>query len=213
MWQIFIGSLILSIIHTSIPNHWIPVIAIGKTEKWSHRETLFATLITGFSHTFSTVIIGIIVGFIGYKLSAKYTLISNIIAPSILIAIGIIYLIIDYKNNRVHHHSHEHSHFDTNLKINKSKMPVLVSLSISMFLTPCTEIETYYFKAGTIGWTGIFTVSAVYIFTTVILMLILVSLGLKGIEKFKSHYLEHHDKQITGVVLVLLGISAFIISY
>jgi putative Mn2+ efflux pump MntP len=211
MWQIFIGSLVLSLIHASIPNHWIPLIAISKTEKWSVKETLFATLITGFAHTLSTVIIGIIVGFIGYKLASNYEIISKIIAPAILVTVGLIYLIIEIKNS-IHHHKHEHSHFkvENNSMGRKSKWAILISLSIAMFLTPCVELEAYYFQAGSIGWIGILIVSVVYTFTTVLLMLILVYLGIKGIKKINSHFLEHHEKAITGLILIILGILAFI---
>ena len=52
MLQILIGSLVLSLIHAAIPNHWIPLIAKGKTEKWTLKETLSATLITGFTCLF-----------------------------------------------------------------------------------------------------------------------------------------------------------------
>ena len=30
MYSIFIGSLLLSFLHAVIPNHWLPVLAIGK---------------------------------------------------------------------------------------------------------------------------------------------------------------------------------------
>jgi uncharacterized membrane protein len=82
-----------------------------------------------------------------------------------------------------------------------------------MFLTPCIEIEAYYFQAGTIGWTGIFIVSLVYLLTTVIIMLLLVFFGMKGIGNFKSHFLEHHEKAITGTVLIGLGILAFLVKF
>jgi len=209
MWQIFIGSLILSIIHASIPNHWIPLIAIGKTERWTERETLLATVMTGFAHTLSTVIVGIIVGFIGYKLSSSHELISRVVAPAILIIIGLIYLWIDIKNS----HHHEHKHFslnEDNIK-RKSRWAIIISLSIAMFLTPCAEIEAYYFQAGTIGWIGIFIVSAVYTMTTIVIMLLLVYLGMKGFKRFDSHYLEHHEKQVTGVILILLGLLAYFV--
>jgi len=214
MYQIFLGSLTLSFIHAMIPNHWLPLIAVGKTEKWSHRQTLLATIITGIAHTLSTIFIGIVVGFIGYKLSANYSVISETIAPAILIVLGIIYLIFDHSKNH-HHHHHDHD-----LKIpkmdsssNKSRwVMILTSLSLVMFLTPCIEIEAYYFQAGTIGWSGIFIVSAVYLITTLLVMLILVYLGMKGISTFKSHYLEHHEKMITGLVLVVLGILAMFVN-
>ena len=85
MWQLFLGSLLLGLIHPLFPNHWLPLIAISKTEKWTNKETIFATLITGFSHTLSTIIIGVIVGFVGIKLSENYSHIIRIAAPLMLI--------------------------------------------------------------------------------------------------------------------------------
>jgi putative Mn2+ efflux pump MntP len=202
----------LSFIHAMIPNHWLPLIAVSKTEKWSQRQTLLATIITGFAHTLSTIFIGIVVGFIGYKLSANYSVISETIAPTILIVLGIIYLIFDLHNNH-HHHDHDIKLLKTDSGTNKSRwVMILTSLSLVMFLTPCIEIEAYYFQAGTIGWIGIFIVSAVYVITTLLVMLILVYLGMKGINTFKSHYLEHHEKMITGLVLVVLGILAMFVN-
>jgi nickel/cobalt transporter (NicO) family protein len=210
MWQIFIGSLILSLIHTAIPNHWIPLVAIGKTEKWTLKETLSATVITGFAHTLSTILIGIAVGLLGIKLSERYNLVIQYIAPSILITIGFVYLILD-RRARGHHH-HELLEDEALRSPARSRTGILISLSIAMFLTPCIEIEAYYFQAGMMGWKGIFLVSAVYTFTTVAFMLLLVYAGFKGTERFRSHTLEHHEKSITGIVLICLGILAFLIN-
>ncbi|MFZ4704623.1 MAG: hypothetical protein ACOYMF_01320 [Bacteroidales bacterium] len=212
MYQIFIGSLILSLIHALIPNHWLPLIAVAKTEKWTQNQTLWATLITGFAHTLSTVIIGIIVGLIGYKLSAQYSVISEAIAPAILIGLGIVYILLDLRG----HHDHHHDVNPATDEINKAKtgrVAILASLSIAMFLTPCAEIEAYYFQAGIIGWTGIFTVSAVYIITTLVVMLLLVYWGMKGVNMCISHFVEHHEKRITGIVLVCLGILALLVKF
>lgn len=210
MWQVFIGSLILSVIHALIPNHWIPLIAISKTEKWTNKETLFATLVTGFSHTLSTIIIGIIVGFIGIKLSESYSYITRIAAPIVLILIGVIYCLLDLKSS---HHHHHHEIDNQKLKNRRSNLAIITSLSIAMFLTPCIEIEAYYFQAGTIGWIGIFIVSLVYLLITLFVMLFLVYLGLKGVNRFNSHFLEHHEKSITGIVLILLGLLAYFIEF
>jgi hypothetical protein len=212
MYQIFIGSLILSTIHALIPNHWLPLIAVGKTEKWTHNQTLWATVITGVAHTLSTIIIGIVVGLIGYKLATKYAVISETIAPVILISLGGIYIFRNFQSLR--HHTHEMKPLVTKPGQKKSRwVAILTSLSIAMFLTPCIEIEAYYFQAGTIGWIGIFIVSAVYLITTVVIMLLLVYIGMSGIKTFKSHLLEHHEKAITGVVLVALGILALLVKF
>ena len=64
MWQLFFGSILLSLVHAAIPNHWLPVVAIGKAENWSQRETLLVAGISGFAHTLSTVLVGITIGII-----------------------------------------------------------------------------------------------------------------------------------------------------
>ncbi len=83
--QIIIGAFLLSIVHASIPNHWIPLVALSKSEKCTEKFTMSITAIAGFSHTLSTIIIGIIVGFLGYKLSGSYSFIAGVIAPSLLL--------------------------------------------------------------------------------------------------------------------------------
>ena len=213
MWTIFIGSVVLSLIHAIIPNHWLPLIAVGKAEKWTVKETLSATIITGFSHTLSTVIIGIVVGFIGFELSEYYHFIMRYAAPGILLSVGITYVALDFFSGH-HHHHHHHEIDENNTKMRKkNKAALLFSLSLAMFLTPCVEIEVYYFQAGTIGWWGIFIVSAVYLFITLLVMIVFVYSGMKGMQNIRTHFLEHHEKLITGLVLICLGILNFCIEF
>ena len=80
-----------------------------------------------------------------------------------------------------------------------------------MFFSPCIEIEAYYFTAGTLGWPGIVTVSLVYLVVTVGGMVLLVDLGLKGAAKIRSDFLEHHEKAVTGLLLVGLGLLALFV--
>ena len=238
MIQIFFASLLLSVIHASIPNHWLPLIAIGKSENWMHSEIMFATVITGLAHTLSTVIIGIIVGVVGYKLSSSYGIISGVIAPAILVVLGIIYIILDlrgtkhahahftldkshqdndhnHEHNQIHHHDHVHPHtLSVKPKTDKkTKWAVLSTLSLGMFLTPCIEIEAYYFQASTIGWVGIWIVSAVYTFVTVGTMMLLVYLGMKGVKNIRSHFLEAHEKRISGIVLIAVGLVVYFVKF
>ncbi len=210
MWQLFTGSLLLSVIHASIPNHWLPIIAIGKAEKWTVRETLTATAIAGFAHILSTVIIGTIVGFIGWQLSSSYDGITHYVAPAILILLGVVYIGIDIMKSG---HSHDHSHINQNVLQSRSKWAIILSLSLAMFLSPCAELEIYFFQAGTLGWAGIFIVSLVYMICTVTFMMILVYLGTLGVSRLNWSFLEHHNRLVTGGVLFILGIVAFFVEY
>lgn len=207
MVQLIIGSLLLSFIHVFIPNHWLPMVLLSRSEKWNNWETMKITGISAFAHALSTIALGIVVGLIGHKLSESYHTLTGIVAPLILIFMGIIYFGLDLKHSN-------HEHFPSEKKLqSKSKRAIIVSLFIAMFFSPCLEIETYFFMAGTYGWVGIATVSLIYLIISVTGMMILVSLGCKGIEKFNWHFLEHHEKKITGIILLVLGILSFFINH
>jgi hypothetical protein len=205
MLQLVIGSFLLSFIHALIPNHWIPMVIIGKAERWTKMETLWVTALIGLAHVLSTIMLGVFIGVIGFNLYNLYQNITEIIAPLILILIGTVYFGMDFRQGR-----HNHLPDEANLK-GKSKAGVILSLTIAMFFSPCLEIETYYFTAGTLGWMGILVVSMIYLIVSISGMLLMVYLGTKGLERYKWHFLEHHEKKITGAVLITLGILTYFI--
>jgi len=204
MIQIIIGSFLLSILHPVIPSHWLPMIAIGRAEKWTRSETLWVTAIAGTAHTLSTVIIGMVIGLVGYNLSTQGEYVTRVIAPVILVTLGIIYLVLDIR------HSH-HEHIKVDKVSRKSKIAIIISLCIEMFFSPCLEIEAFYFTAGTLGFIGVVMVSIIYMVVTVSMMVLLVNYGLKGAEKIKWHFLEHHPRLVGGLLLVILGVFTFFV--
>lgn len=213
MLSLIIGSLLLSITHALIPNHWFPLAAVSKSENWTKRETIEVTALTGFLHTLSTIIIGIIIGFIGYKLGDTIEIVSEIYAPVILIGLGSYFII---KNLRDKSHTHCHINPEQIKQASKkSKAAIITALGTMMFFSPCVEIEAYYFTAGQFGWKGILLLSAIYLFVTVFVMIIIVELSRKSIDVLnkKLHFLEHYEKLITGVILILLGILSFFIHF
>lgn len=206
MLQVLIGSFALSVVHALIPNHWIPLAAISKTESWTRNETLWITALTASTHTLSTILIGIAIGMAGYELSTSYKFIARIATPSILIILGVIYFILERRNS-----GHHHVHIKTGNPKRKSKFAITISLCAAMFFSPCLELDAYYLTAGTLGWRGIVSVSAVYFFITVLGIVILVFLAQKGIQKLNWHILEHHEKGLTAAVLIAVGILAYFI--
>ena len=207
MTQILLGSLLLSAIHALIPNHWIPLVAIGRAEGWNRSETLTITGITGLAHVTSTILIGVVVGLLGYELSTRYASVTSVMAPLVLIGLGVVYLALEVAGRSRHHH-----HFETGEQTGKiSRVSLVASLCLGMFFSPCLEIEAYFFTAGALGWQGIATVSLVYLMVTVAGMVLLVDLGLKGAARIQSHFLEHHEKAVTGLLLIALGALAYFV--
>ena len=205
MFSLILGSLLLSITHALIPNHWFPLAVVSKSENWSKTETAGITALTGFLHTITTI------AFVGYKLGNTIEMISEIYAPVILIGMGLYFVIKNLRNK-----SHTHCHINPEQikqASKKSKTAIIVALGTMMFFSPCVEIEAFYFTAGQFGWTGIITLSAIYLFVTVAAMIVIVELSRKSLNALnkKLHFLEHYEKLVTGIILILLGIISFFI--
>lgn len=204
MYSIIIGSLLISILHAVIPNHWLPVLAIGKKEGWSLGETSRITFVAGMAHVFSTIIIGLLLGLIGSELTEHIKDFTRIIAPSLLILLGLYFV--------RQHYTHHHFHLQKEPIQKKTKKSIILSLVIAMFLSPCMEIEAYFLLAGAKGWYMLAAIAAMYASITIAGMLIWVRIVYKGLLKLNWHKWEHNAGIITGLVLIVTGIISFFIS-
>lgn len=199
--SIITGSLVLSVLHALIPNHWLPVLAISKKENWTLTQTTSVTFIAGLSHAISTVLIGIIIGLVGVKLSENIEAFTHLIAPVILICLGVFYI---YQHHR---HKHFHLHGEREMVSNNR---IIFTLVVAMFFSPCFEIEAYFLMAGAHGWTQVFLLALLYTTVTVLGMVIWVRLTYQGLLKMNWHNLEHNAGIITGITLMLTGLISFI---
>ncbi len=214
MISIIVGSLLLSITHALIPNHWFPIAAVSVSEKWTRAESLRITALIGFLHTISTIVIGIIIGFIGYRLGDTIEIVESIYAPTILIGLGLIFIFRNLRKSARHTHCHVNPE-DIKVASKKSKTAIITALGTMMFFSPCVEIEAYYFTVGNHGWTGIITLSSIYLVVTVIAMMVIVDIGRRSLDflNHKLHFLEHYEKLITGIILIILGILTLFIKF
>ena len=114
MISIITGALIISLLHAVIPNHWLPIIAIGRKEQWTTAEVTSITITCALAHGLSTILIGVLLSLLGAKLDSNLTHFTNIVAPVILIILGFVFI---YR-----HHKHKHFHINGDLKKKKSKV-------------------------------------------------------------------------------------------
>jgi len=203
MYSIITGSIIISLLHAIIPNHWLPVIAIGRKDKWSLREVSHVTLLCALAHGLSTILIGIFLSVIGSELDEEVSQFTTVIAPTILIIMGLVFI---YR-----HHKHKHFHVEGTTQRKRTKSSIVVALTIAMFFSPCMEIEAYFLLAGTKAPWLVIAIAVLYLTITTIGMLLLVRYAYKGLLKLNWHSIEHNAGIITGLTLVATGIITFFI--
>lgn len=204
MAQLLIGTVLLAFVHALIPNHWLPLAAIAKTENWKKKELLIVASLTACAHILGTVLLGIVLGLIGSKLAAEYESYVHLIAPLLLILVGLIYFSINMLH--LHHSGKEYVRAG-----NKSKTRWVMIFAGMMFLSPCLEVESLFLAVGPFGLDSILLLAMAYAMISIVAIVSFVAIAHKGIQMINSYFLERYEKRITGVVLIFVGIITFFI--
>ena len=199
MTEILVGTLLLSLWHALLPNHWLPMLAIGKKQRWSLRQVTRVTLLAGLAHAGSTVLLGIGLALLGWQLSAAFQETVHQATPVLLIALGLFFI---WRHHR-HHHSHQ-----ANLT-NSTGRGIVATLALAMFLSPCLEVEAYFLLAGAQGWRAVTAVSGIYTLVSVAGMVLWIRVVYFGASRFDWHLLEHNAGLVTGATLVGTGILSY----
>lgn len=202
MYSIVIGSILLSILHAAIPNHWLPIIAIGKKEQWATPEVVKVTIVAALAHACSTIVIGVLLGLLGKEIADRINIFTHFIAPVLFILLGLLFI--------YNHHTHDHIHLQNAVK-KRSKKRIVVALVAAMFFSPCMEIEAYFLLAGTQSVWLVALVAFVYLVITTVGMAGVAWFTYSGLLKINLHRMEHYAGIITGVTLILTGILSFFI--
>jgi hypothetical protein len=205
MLSILAGAFLVSAAHAILPDHWLPMILISRAERWTQAETLWITALVTIPHMVSTILLGILVGLIGFRLSSTYEALMEIIAPAMFVLIGLIYVGRNYRTDGHHHHGADLSSLG-----DRSKKAVVTFMATALFFSPCVPMGSYFFIVGAEGLANLFLVSVIYIVVTLGVLLLMVALGRKGVERIHWHFLEHNENLITGIVFILLGLFVFL---
>jgi putative Mn2+ efflux pump MntP len=204
MREQLIGAFIISVLHGFVPGHWLPFLALARKMGWSKSQTLRYTGLAAIAHAAGTIIIGLIIAYftlLGINASTSTAWFQSIhfelLGSAIMILLGIWFL---YR-----HHKHHHFHFPNNATNQEGKWAFGVVL-MSLFLSPCMEIESYFFTLAPMGWGVILTLVVVYALTTWLSMMGGVWIGFQGLERWNAHRLEHNAGIITGIVMIISGL-------
>ncbi|HWJ92361.1 MAG TPA: hypothetical protein VNR87_14695 [Flavisolibacter sp.] len=202
MFTVITGTILLAMVHALIPNHWLPLVAVAKAEQWKIREITGITFISALAHVLGTVVLGLVLGLIGKELRQTYGNAINVASSILLIVFGLIY----YTVNLPHHH---HSSQKDVMQYKRSKRKWILIFIFMMFLSPCLEVESLFLSAGAYGMGLVTLLSVIYAIVSISGIMLLVSLGYKGIHLLSDKFIEHNEKRISGSVLIAVGIISF----
>jgi nickel/cobalt transporter (NicO) family protein len=224
---LYLSAASIGAVHTLLgPDHYVPFIFMSQAGKWSHKKTLWITILCGLGHIGSSVILGLIgvaFGITLHKLTMFETIRGNI-AAWLLIAFGLIYLIYGlrkaYRNKKHTHwhqhsdgdfHVHDHNHHKEHIHVHNSekgkKLTPWILFTIFIF-GPCEPlIPLVMYPASKNDTLGTVLVCIIFGLVTILTMTIVVMFSLWGLKILQFHRLEKYTAAIAGGTVLLCGLA------
>lgn len=208
MTTLVLGGLGLAVLHALLPNHWVPVVLVGRREGWGKVALSRAAALVATAHVASSVLVGILVGTLGLGLAQLSEPLLRGLAGGVLVGMG---AWVWWTHGRCEGHGCSAAVEDAPGEAPGGRL--LWGLALAMFLSPCLELDAFYLEAARHGWPGIATLSLIYLFVTVPLITLLVTAGdrLRRRLEGRLHGLEHQWGRWAGGLLVALGLLSLFV--
>ncbi|MDQ6926334.1 MAG: hypothetical protein M3154_08875 [Candidatus Eremiobacteraeota bacterium] len=111
----------VGVLHTLVPDHWAPIVVLGRQQGWSVSRTARAAAIAGFGHVTTTLLLGIVLWAVGATLAVRYAHLVSVTAALALLGFGLWIAYTGWRELHEHDghthaadlaHAHDHRHED-----------------------------------------------------------------------------------------------------
>jgi hypothetical protein len=100
----------VGVLHTIVPDHWVPITLLARQQAWSKGETLRASLQAATGHVLSTLLIASAVWLAGVAFAERFGQIVNTVSGLALVAFGGWIALSAWGELHGHAHGHGHKH-------------------------------------------------------------------------------------------------------
>jgi nickel/cobalt transporter (NicO) family protein len=114
-WLLVATVLIVGVLHTIAPDHWVPITLIARQRGWSKKETARVALQAGIGHVITTLVLAGIVWVAGVAVASQFGHVIDSISSVALVTFGLWIAISSWREIRSgegHGHSHDFLHLD-----------------------------------------------------------------------------------------------------
>jgi nickel/cobalt transporter (NicO) family protein len=103
----------VGVLHTIVPDHWVPITLIARQRGWPRSETAAVAFKAGIGHVLSTLVLGLIVWIAGVAFATRFGHLVDTAASIALVGFGgwiAISALREIRGGGRHEHSHGHGH-------------------------------------------------------------------------------------------------------
>lgn len=193
---LLIGAVIaVGILHTLVPDHWLPIALLARQFKWTSAQTAGAAAVAGFGHTVSTLAIGVVVWLGGVALAVRFGNVVPLLAGGALIAFGLWIAIASLREMRAEPHAHS-------ARARRTSAALLIVLGSS----PMVEGIPAFFAAARFGAGLLAVMAACFAVSTIATYIVLCVSSHAALARLSLGSFERYGEVISGAVIAVVGV-------
>lgn len=208
---LLLGSVVaVGVLHTIVPDHWVPITLIARQQKWTKKQTVKAALTAGTGHVVSTLLIAVVVWIAGVAFATRFGNLIDLISSIALITFGgwiAIASLLEMREGHGHVHADGEEHHDHGpSEASKKRTALLLILGSS----PMIEGIPAFFAAGKYGLTLIIPMAILFGISTIATYVLLTAYSTAKLEQVRFGVLEKYGEVLSGSFIALIGVMFLI---
>lgn len=228
VWALLGTSLLTGLVHTLIPDHWLPFVLIGRARGWTVGLTVFLSGLSAMVHVLLSIVLGAASLWVGARAAAAAGESLETVSGALLVLFGLGYAGWSW-HNRGHFHpggrwlhrgeneascageegdaNPEHLHFHADVALIRGR-PGWSDLGLALIVgaNPCVLLLPLMLAAGRRDVASVAATALAYGVPTVLLMVGLSAGGVAFGHRIRLPGIARHMETASGLLIAALGV-------
>lgn len=206
-----LAAAVVGILHMSAPDHWVTLSLLGRKAEWTRRKLFGISLATASGHVAFSVVLGLIVVFVGLAVSTVFSHFLSIGIGVVMLVSGLIFgtrplLAKTEAETPEQELKEEEERLLRHEKRGTELKGIGYFAVLGAALSPDLSIVPVFLSAVPLGIMGSVYLSIVFAATSILTLLVLVQLGVGGLDKTFERVPEKYNDSLVGFVIAAIGI-------
>lgn len=208
-----------AVVHTLIPDHWLPFVLVSRVEGWTQRRTIALTAASALMHVTLSIALGLGIVAAGRgAIHAVDGLNSRLerLSGWMLVTFGLCYMAwFLLRGGHAHsfgiHPHHNPQDTETPLGV-KSRLKDLSGYTLTFVVgfNPCILLIPLVLMAAEMSVATLVAVSLAFALSTICSMVVVTLVGLHGTSRLTSPFLTRYGEAFSGGLIALTGLGVLL---
>lgn len=208
-------TILTALVHTLIPDHWLPFVLVSRAEGWSAKRTVMLTAISASMHVCVSIGLGLAIVLAGRGAELAVTGLADrlgSLSGLMLMLFGAAYTAwFLFRGGHVHSfgvHPHHNPHDAEPPAAEVTGLRAISGYALTFVVgfNPCILVIPCIYGAASLGYLTLAAVALAFGLSTIISMVVVTLAGLHGTSRLTSPFLTRYGEAISGTLIALTGL-------